>query len=246
MMNIIRSNFYRSVLTLLIGGLALSAAGTVSAATPDTTNPCSAKNPCGMKKPAVTPPAANLCAAKPAMNPCGMKKPAMAAPAANPCAAKPAMNPCGMKKPAVNPCAARTTIDPKRVIRPAGTHLFSGNRANLEQLGEKLFKDPKLSGNGLSCNSCHNDSELYNSSFAKAYPHYVQMTNDKAGVTAVHADEMVQFCLVAPMESNPLPWDSRELAALTAYVEKVQKTYMRQTTAGSMMNPCAAKNPCGG
>ena len=63
------------------------------------------------------------------------------------------------------------------------------------------------------------------------------------GLKQIHADEMVQLCMVRPMEAKPLAWNSKELAALTAYVVDIQKSF--KPVAGAA-NPCAAKNPCAG
>lgn len=59
----------------------------------------------------------------------------------------------------------------------------------------------------------------------KGYPHEVAMAKDKGGVKSVQLDEMVQFCMVVPMEAKPLPWNSKELAALTAYTAELQKRF---------------------
>ncbi len=67
------------------------------------------------------------------------------------------------------------------------------------------------------------------------------MAKERANLDTIRLDEMVQLCLVVPMASKPLPWDSRELAALTAYAGAVQKSF--KPTPGAA-NPCAAKNPC--
>jgi cytochrome c len=170
------------------------------------------------------------------------KNPCAAGKAVNPCAPK-AANPCAAK--AANPCAAGSQVDPKLVLRPKGTKLMQGNRAELVKEGEKLFRNPKLSTNGMSCNSCHENVGGFMPSFAKPYPHEVAMAKEKGGVKKVHLDEMVQFCMVVPMEAKPLPWNSRELAALTAYTAELQKSFQAQ--AAKPVNPCAAKrgaNPC--
>jgi len=159
---------------------------------------------------------ANPCAAK---NPCGAK---------NPCAAK---NPCGP----VNPCMA------KAIKRPAGYVPYKGNSAELIATGKALFADPKLSTNGLSCGTCHQGNNAYLPTFTKPYPHAVAMAGEM-GLKRVHADEMVQLCMVRPMAAKPFDWKSKELAALTAYVVEVQKSF-KPTVAAA--NPCAAKNPCG-
>lgn len=150
--------------------------------------------------------------------------------AANPCA----KNPCA--KP-MNPCAAKPALDPKLITRPAGYKPMAGDA----KLGEKLWNDKKLSTNGMSCNTCHANHGAFMASFAKPYPHTVAMAKDQAGVKTVHLDEMIQACMVMPMAAKPLPWNSKELAALTAYALTVQKTFKP-----GAMNPCAMKpkNPC--
>ncbi len=172
------------------------------------------------------------------------------APKANPCAAKnpcTAKNPCRAKNPcAANPCAAGARIDPKLVTRPKGTKPYTGNSQELVKAGEKLWNSPKLSGPGtISCASCHTDGTLFQTSFAKPYPHKVQMVSENSGLKSITLEEMVQFCMVKPMQAKPLPWDSRDLAALTAYTAEVQKSYKpgKATANPCAANPCAAKKP---
>lgn len=162
--------------------------------------------------------------------------------AGNPCAKNPCakpVNPC--VKPA-NPCATKPGLDPKRFTRPAGYKPQAGDT----KLGEKLWNDTKLSSNGMSCNTCHVNHGSFQASFAKPYPHAVAMVKEQSGVKRVHLDEMVQVCMLAPMAAEPLPWDSRELAALTAYAQTVQKTFRPGKASTAPANPCSAKpaNPC--
>ncbi|PHM20473.1 MAG: hypothetical protein CK604_05985 [Curvibacter sp. PD_MW3] len=107
------------------------------------------------------------------------------------------------------------------ITRPAGYKPQAGDAA----LGEKLFNDTKLSTNGMSCASCHANHGAFQASFAKPYPHTVAMAKEQLGRKTVHLDEMVQGCMVMPMAAKPLPWDSKELAALTAYTASLQKTF---------------------
>jgi cytochrome c len=132
-------------------------------------------------------------------------------------------------------------VDTGLVLRPKNYRPYRGNENDLVSFGKNLFSDTGLSTNGMSCNTCHQDHASFQDTFAKPYPHFVQMTHDRAGVEAVHLDEMIQFCMVVPMAAKPLPWDSRELAALTAYTSTLQKSF-KPGMAGT--NPCAAKNPC--
>jgi cytochrome c len=165
--------------------------------------------------------------------------------AANPCAPK-AANPCAPKASAASP--TRPEIDPKLILRPKGTKLFQGDHAQLVKQGEALFKSAKLSTNGMSCQGCHADNANFAASFAKAYPHEVAMTKEKGGVDQVQLDETIQFCMVVPMQAKQLRWDSRELAALTAYNAELQKAFRAESpeTNVKAANPCApnAANPC--
>lgn len=140
-----------------------------------------------------------------------------------------------------NPCAAgKAGIDPQTITRPAGYQPPAGDA----KLGAKLWNDARLSTNGMACNTCHADHGAFQASFAKPYPHLVQMAKEQAGVKAVHLDEMIQACMVMPMAAKPLPWDSKELAALVAYTQTVQKSF--KPGAKAPANPCSAKpaNPC--
>lgn len=147
-------------------------------------------------------------------------------------------NPCAKNPCAKNPCVAMPKLDPKLITRPHGYKPATGDA----KLGEALWSDTKLSTNGLSCNSCHANHGSFKETFAIPYPHTVAMARDQAGVKTVHLDEMIQACMVMPMAAKPLPWDSKELAALTAYTLTVQKTFK----PGKAGNPCAARpaNPC--
>jgi cytochrome c peroxidase len=100
----------------------------------------------------------------------------------NPCAAK---NPCGAK----NPCAAAAKVDPKMVTRPAGTKLMLAGRPDVVAEGARLWKDTKLSTNGLSCFTCHQNNASFKPTFAKPYPHPVEMPRDRAGLKQVNIDD---------------------------------------------------------
>jgi cytochrome c len=144
-------------------------------------------------------------------------------------------------------------VDPKLVSRPAGVKPYSGDPMNLVAEGERLWQDRSLGTSGLACGTCHLNYGNLNKTFLKPYPHNVAMPQQQAGLKQVNADEMVQFCMVVPMAGQPFGWASRELAALTAYTEKVQKDFVKAAAAnpcllkqvsGNPCNPCAAKNPC--
>lgn len=106
-------------------------------------------------------------------------------------------------------------------VRPAGYKPRVGD----PKAGEKSFNDKKLSTNAMACATCHANNAAFTDSFAKPYPHKVAMAHDDLGIQSIHLDEMIQACMVMPMQAKPLPWNSKELADLTAYVTQVQKTF---------------------
>lgn len=109
------------------------------------------------------------------------------------------------------------------IVRPSGTEPFSGDRSELVARGEALWNDKSLSSKGkLACASCHKDNvKQFNPSFTEPYPHAVKMAQKRADLDSITAEGMVQFCMLVPMRNDTLPWDSEELAALTAYTEDV-------------------------
>lgn len=174
-------------------------------------------------------------------------KPKMSASGCGPAAKHAMKGGCGPA--AMSGCGPMKHIPKQEVTRPAGTHLYDGaSQAELVSLGERMFKDTKLSSNGLSCFSCHANHASYMPSFAEPYPHFVKMADDQSGIRSVHLDEMVQFCLISPMAGKPLPWDSKELAALTAYTATQQATFHPNKAmpmkdgCGPRVNPCAPKS----
>lgn len=117
---------------------------------------------------------------------------------------------------------ACTGIDPALITRDVHKGPYEAPREELVKAGAELWKDPSLGNSGLSCNNCHMMNAQFKKSFKQPYPHEVAMVNDMAGdVGPINAAQMVQFCMLAPMEAEPLPWDSKELAALAAYIDDV-------------------------
>lgn len=155
--------------------------------------------------------------------------------AANPCAAA-----------AANPCAAGLAAKISQGDRQLNTGGQPSDR--LVAMGKELFNDKSLSGLGTtSCATCHTGGYgMMNAGFAEPYPHYVKMAKERAGLDEVTAAEMVQLCMVIPMQNDPLDWNSVELAALSEYVTSMQKGFDPAMAAGGMnpCNPCAGKNPC--
>ncbi|MDX2319397.1 MAG: hypothetical protein QNK26_02235 [Moritella sp.] len=115
------------------------------------------------------------------------------------------------------------------VVRQASDPVYSGSQEGLLSYGEQLWQDPTIGNSGLACGTCHTGGSALNATFKQPYPHYVAMVEDQTGLMSVTAEQMVQFCMLKPMQADMFAWDSKELAALTLYVESVvQPEYIKQ------------------
>lgn len=128
------------------------------------------------------------------------------------------------------PSESVPTVDPEIVTRPASYRPYRGNLTDLRAYGEKLYRDPRLSANGQSCNSCHQNFSNFTSEFTRSYPHRVAKAVQLTGKERIQLDEMIQLCMLSSMEAQPLIWNSRTLAALVAYTEKVQQDFKTALT----------------
>lgn len=147
--------------------------------------------------------------------------------------------PSGCGPSGCGPAGCGPNLSGKRFTRPDGYEPQDPARTPaLVKRGKELWNDTSLSSNGMSCNSCHQGSASLNDSFAQPYPHEVGMPKQMAGVERVHADEMVQFCMVSPMQAEPLEWGSERLDALTAYTHELQQAF-------SGCGPSGDGNKCG-
>ncbi|MAV24689.1 MAG: hypothetical protein CMQ05_01040 [Gammaproteobacteria bacterium] len=124
---------------------------------------------------------------------------------------------------------ASAAISQGDIVRQPGFQVFPGDREALVAKGESLWNDKTLFSKGkLACASCHKDNiKQFKETFLAPYPHSVKMAQKRAELESISAEGMVQFCMLVPMKNDTLPWDSEELAALTAYTEDVvQKDYI--------------------
>jgi len=77
-------------------------------------------------------------------------------------------------------------------------------------LGDKLFHGGLNSSNTMSCDQCHpNASNVH----PETYPKFQQ----QLGKVAV-LGEMINWCIMNPLESEPLALDSPDMVALQAYI----------------------------
>lgn len=126
--------------------------------------------------------------------------------------------------------ATAASVDPNQVVRPAGTIAATAGHDELLTMGETLWSDKALGNSNLSCAACHkNNVKRFKKTFLEPYPHKVKMAKKKAKLDEVTTEGMVQLCMVVPMKAEPLPWDSKELAALSLYIEEVvQPAYIEK------------------
>jgi len=108
--------------------------------------------------------------------------------------------------------------------------------------GRKLFSDTSLSGNGLSCATCHSDGAGFNATFAKPYPHQVAMGANQFAMDEVHLDEMIQICMVQPMQAEPWNGAGRPGGPGDLHGEGAGEVPEGEPLCGE--NPCAMKKKC--
>src|SRR3981189_425034 len=78
--------------------------------------------------------------------------------------------------------------------------------------GEALWKS-KAGATGKACADCHNDARTSMKGVAARYPAF-----DKALGRPVNLEQRINLCRARYQEATPLPYESRDLLALTAFV----------------------------
>ena len=76
--------------------------------------------------------------------------------------------------------------------------------------GEKLFHSPKLGNNKVSCDQCHPNAA---NTHPETYPKFQQQIGK-----VISLFEMVNWCILNPLEGDPLPPDDPKMVALIAYI----------------------------
>ncbi len=151
--------------------------------------------------------------------------------AGNPC------NPCAKKeKNACNPC--NPCAKGKKRLRTEKAKDFK----KLVALGKKLWNDEGLGKSGLSCMTCHEGAEsLKMDKHMGMWPHQVKMADD-----IMTLDQMINFCMINPMETKPLDPNGVKMTAMAAYYHHFTMSHMGKKGGMSHHNPCnpCAKNPC--
>lgn len=142
--------------------------------------------------------------------------------AANPC------NPCAMQN--ANPCSPNAVAgerDDGRMTDANGRamlreHAFKSFRQAADN-GAAMWKDESLGKAGVACMSCHSGYDRLNFDRNQNFPHYVEMVGD-----VVSLDQMINYCMLNPMQGKPFAADSKELTAMAAFYRAYRMKYLRE------------------
>ena len=100
--------------------------------------------------------------------------------------------------------------------------------------GKDLFNDPDLGTNGKTCNDCHAAGGTMEGTMGKMvikpfhevnekYPMYWMMA-DKV----MTLDQVINWCIMTPLQGEPLKWDDQKLTDLAAYCASVESMEMEE------------------
>jgi hypothetical protein len=135
----------------------------------------------------------------------------------NPC------NPCSIKqKNPCNPCSKKEkdqSSNPGKQDKGFTTFMAASDR------GQKLWSDTALGTTGFSCLSggCHGEFENLNLNKNQLYPHYVEMTEKVVTLT-----QMINYCLLNPMNGRALHADSDDMTAMAAFYRTYRMQYRKK------------------
>ena len=76
--------------------------------------------------------------------------------------------------------------------------------------GRELWVSPDLGTNGVACAQCHPNAA---NTHPETYPKFQQQLG-----RVIALRDMINWCLMNPLEGAPLDLDSREMVAIEAYV----------------------------
>jgi L-cysteine S-thiosulfotransferase len=101
--------------------------------------------------------------------------------------------------------------------------------------GEALWKR-KVGSADKACADCHNDARASMKGVAAHYPAY-----DKALGRPVDLEQRINLCRANHQQTSPLPYESRDLLALTAFVAQQSRGVPIETGADVELAPFVAK-----
>ena len=104
--------------------------------------------------------------------------------------------------------------------------------------GKALFGDTSLGTNGKTCNDCHMAGGTMEGKMGKMvikpfhevnekYPMYWMMANK-----VMTLDQVINWCIMTPLQGEALKWDDQRLADLAAYCASVEPAEMKMEEEG--------------
>jgi sulfur-oxidizing protein SoxA len=101
--------------------------------------------------------------------------------------------------------------------------------------GEKLW-NTKAGAAGKACADCHNDARTSMKGVAARYPAF-----DKALGRPTNLEQRINLCRSQQQQASPLPYESRDLLALTAFVAQQSRGVAIEAHADPQLAPFVAK-----
>jgi L-cysteine S-thiosulfotransferase len=101
--------------------------------------------------------------------------------------------------------------------------------------GEALWKS-KTGSAGKACAECHNDASVSMRGVAARYPAF-----DKTLGRPVDLEQRINLCRAQNQQATPLPYESRDLLALTAFVAQQSREMPIEAGADPQLEPFIAK-----
>jgi sulfur-oxidizing protein SoxA len=101
--------------------------------------------------------------------------------------------------------------------------------------GETLWKS-KTGAAGKACADCHNDARASMKGVAARYPAF-----DKTLGRPVDLEQRINLCRTRYQQATPLPYESRDLLALTAFVARQSRGITIEANTDPQLEPFVAK-----
>src|SRR6202163_525665 len=126
-----------------------------------------------------------------------------------------------------------------RFMSPGTQAMQNDDTANPGMLwvldGEALWKR-KAGAAGKACADCHDDARASMKGVAARYPAF-----DKALGRPVNLEQRINLCRTGQQQAAPLPFESRDLLALTAFVAQQSRHVAIAAGADPQLEPFVAK-----
>src|SRR5260370_5995570 len=101
--------------------------------------------------------------------------------------------------------------------------------------GEALWKS-KAGTTGKACADCHNDARTGMKGVAARYPAF-----DKDLARPVHLEQRINLCRARHQQATPLPYESRDLLALSAFVAEQSRGIAIEANTDPQLDPFIAR-----